>query len=68
MLQTDRYMTREDQARMNPTGDLSLQAALNVIANPVETCRKIHLHIRALIVLATAKFKDPKTKGKTKFK
>ncbi|CAG0918637.1 unnamed protein product [Notodromas monacha] len=65
MLQVDRVLSREERARMNPTGDLSLSAALQIIGNPAETCRKIHGYIRLLITLATNKSLDPRTRDVT---
>ena len=68
MLQIDHVLTREERARMNPTGDLSIAAALNIIGNPADTCRHIHGYIKSLIELATAKSLDPRTKGQIQSK
>ncbi|CAG0891852.1 unnamed protein product [Cyprideis torosa] len=62
LLRMNRSLTEDDRVQINPTRELSVEAALDLIGNPVETCRSIHSMMQELVELIDVKFKDGKVK------
>ena len=63
LLQQDRELSLADLQLINPCQASSIEAALNVIGNPVRCCQKIYVLVAKLVELIRAKRDDPKTKN-----
>ncbi|CAL1686870.1 unnamed protein product [Lasius platythorax] len=62
LLQQDREFTREDREQINPGNALSINAALDLVKNPVRCCQHVHTLIQKLLDIVRIKKEDPKTK------
>ncbi|KAM0729585.1 Inositol hexakisphosphate and diphosphoinositol-pentakisphosphate kinase [Formica fusca] len=62
LLQQDREFTREDREQINPGNALSINAALDLVKNPVRCCQHVHILIQKLLDIVRIKKEDPKTK------
>lgn len=59
-LTEDKVLTDEDKEKIDPTGNYSLRATLDLMKNPVDICRKVYFYIGELVNLIRSRIKDNK--------
>lgn len=65
LLLTDRELTPEEQREINPCAARSIEAALQIVGNPVRCCQKVYELVSKLVDIIRQKCEDPKTKSKS---
>lgn len=55
MMRTDKNLTPEDEASLNPSGQISISNALKFIQNPFRCCKHVHGLIKELNKIIASK-------------